>query len=52
MTPVESAGLTPGLVGLYLVNARVPEGVPAGDQAPLALTVSGQTSQPVTIAVQ
>ena len=50
--PVESAGLTPGLVGLYLVNARVPEGVPAGDQAPLALTVSGQTSQPVTIAVQ
>jgi len=49
---VESAGLAPGLVGLYQVNARVPEGVPAGDQAPVVLIVSGQSSQPVTIAVQ
>ena len=46
------AGLTPGFVGLYQVNAALPAGITAGDAVPLTLTVAGQTSTPVTIAVQ
>ena len=46
------AGLTPGFTGLYQVNAMVPEGVTAGDQVPVVLTVAGRSSPPVTIAVR
>jgi uncharacterized protein (TIGR03437 family) len=46
------AGLTPGFVGLYQVNATVPAGVTPGSQVPVTLTGAGQTSAPVTIAVQ
>jgi uncharacterized protein (TIGR03437 family) len=46
------AGLTPGFTGLYQVNATVPEGVTAGDQVPVVLTVAGRSSPPVTIAVR
>lgn len=51
VTPLFS-GLTPGFVGLYQVNAVVPNGVAAGNQVPVTLTVAGQTSPPVTIAVR
>lgn len=51
ITPAFS-GLTPGFVGLYQVNAALPPGLPAGDAVPLTLTVAGQTSPMVTIAVQ
>lgn len=49
---VTFAGLTPGSVGLYQVNAIVPGGVAPGDRVELILTVAGQQSRPVTIAVR
>jgi uncharacterized protein (TIGR03437 family) len=50
--PVSFAGLAPGVVGLYLVNAAVPSGVSAGDSVPVVLTSGGQVSPAVTIAVR
>jgi adhesin/invasin len=49
---VQFAGLTPGFVGLYQVNAVVPAGVTPSEVLPVVLTVAGQPSPPVTIAVQ
>jgi uncharacterized protein (TIGR03437 family) len=49
---VQFAGLTPGLAGLYQVNAVVPAGVAPGNAVPVVLTVNGQSSPPVTIAVR
>jgi uncharacterized protein (TIGR03437 family) len=46
------AGLVAGLTGLYQVNAVMPDGVAAGPSVPIVLTVAGQSSPPVTIAVQ
>jgi len=48
--PVQFAGLTPGLVGVYQVNAVVPS-VPAGNKVPVVMVAAGQQSQPVTIAI-
>jgi uncharacterized protein (TIGR03437 family) len=45
-------GLTPGLVGLYQVNAVVPVGTPTGDAVPVFLQVGSVTSNSVAIAVQ
>jgi uncharacterized protein (TIGR03437 family) len=50
--PVDSAGLAPGLVGVYQVRSQVPPGVPAGDQTPVVVAIAGQFSPPVTMAVQ
>jgi uncharacterized protein (TIGR03437 family) len=44
-------GLAPGFVGLYQVNAQVPAGLPAGDAVPLVLTIGGQSSNTVTVAI-
>jgi uncharacterized protein (TIGR03437 family) len=41
----------PGSSGLYQVQATVPGGVPSGD-APVVLTVAGQTSPPVSITAK
>lgn len=49
---VTYAGLTPGSVGLYQINAVVPAGVPSGDAVPVVIQVAGQMSPTVTIAVQ
>lgn len=49
--PVAFAGLAPGYVGLYQVNAVVPAGIAAGTDVPLTLSVAGQQSPPVTVAV-
>ncbi len=46
------SGLTPGLVGVYQINAVVPPGVTAGDQVPVVINISGQVSPAVTIAVK
>ena len=48
---VNFAGLAPGFVGLYQVNAVVPAGV-TGDSVRVLLGAGGQTSPPVTIAVR
>jgi uncharacterized protein (TIGR03437 family) len=49
--PVQFSGLTPGFPGLYQVNAVVPEAEP-GDAVPVVVSVAGQTSPTVTLAVQ
>ena len=49
---VQFAGLTPGYPDLYQVNAVVPAGAGPGGNVPVALTVAGQTSPPVTMAVR
>ncbi|MCW5977425.1 MAG: hypothetical protein KIT09_05080 [Bryobacteraceae bacterium] len=47
------AGLTPGAVGLYQVNARIPMDTEAGSAVPVVLRMgeSGRDSNTVTIAV-
>lgn len=50
-TPVFS-GLAPGYVGLYQVVVQVPAGAPSGTAVPLSLSIGGQKSNTVTIAVQ
>jgi uncharacterized protein (TIGR03437 family) len=49
---VAFAGLTPGYAGLYQVNAVVPVGITTGDAVPVLLSVAGQDSPPVTMAVR
>jgi len=39
-------------VGLYQVNAQVPDGAPSGSAVPLVLSIGGVISNTVTIAVQ
>jgi hypothetical protein len=34
------SGLTPGAAGVYQINVRIPEGVPAADDVPLTVFVS------------
>jgi uncharacterized protein (TIGR03437 family) len=49
---VQFAGLAPGFAGLFQLNVVVPGGVAAGDAVPVVVTVAGQASPPVTLAVQ
>jgi uncharacterized protein (TIGR03437 family) len=49
---VDFAGLAPGFAGLYQVNARVPSGLTPGNDVPLQVSVAGQQSTPVMIAVR
>jgi len=49
---VTFAGLAPGFAGLYQVNAEIPATLPSNDQTVLTLTVAGQTSPPVSLAVR
>ena len=49
---VQFAGLVPGFTGLYQINAVVPAGVTPGNDVPVVLSVSGQDSPLVTMAVQ
>ena len=46
------SGLTPGGVGLYQVNARVPEGSSKGAAVPVVISIEGVVSNTVTMAVQ
>jgi uncharacterized protein (TIGR03437 family) len=50
--PVFFAGLAPGFVGLYQVNATMPTGVTPGDAVVVVLIVGGQSSPPVTMSVR
>ncbi|HEX5226900.1 MAG TPA: hypothetical protein VFW44_04285 [Bryobacteraceae bacterium] len=45
------SGLTPTYAQLYQVNVTIPSGLPSGD-ATVTLSVAGQQSAPVTIAIQ
>ncbi|MGB6944770.1 MAG: hypothetical protein WBE37_20400, partial [Bryobacteraceae bacterium] len=49
---VTFSGLSPGFVGLYQIDAYVPGGIATGSQVPVVVTVAGQASPPVTIAVK
>jgi uncharacterized protein (TIGR03437 family) len=49
---VQFSGLVPGFAGFYQVNATVPEGIPAGGQTPVTLTVAGQSSLSLWMAVR
>lgn len=49
---VTFAGLAPSFVGLYQVNAVVPEGVPTGTDVPLTIEIGGQTSPPAALAIR
>jgi hypothetical protein len=43
---------TPGLVGLYQVNATIPADAATGPSVPLTVSIGGSTSNTATIAVQ
>jgi len=45
-------GLTPGLTGLYQINATVPSTSPVGNSVQLVVNVAGISSVPVNVAVQ
>jgi uncharacterized protein (TIGR03437 family) len=47
---VSFSGLAPGFVGLYQVNAEVPEGLTAGNQ-PVAVELAGVSSNSVLLPV-
>ena len=49
---VPFAGLTPGVAGVYQINAVVPAGVTPGDAVPVVVSVSGQASPEVSMAVR
>ncbi len=49
--PVLFSGLAPGFVGLYQVNAQVPQGTPSGS-ASLQIQINGQTSNSATVAIR
>jgi len=46
------SGLAPGFVGLYQINVTVPSGITPASQVPVVLSIAGETSPPVTIAVK
>ena len=46
------AGLAPGFVGLYQVNAQVPQSVTPGNAVAVVITANSVASNSVTIAVQ
>ena len=46
------SGLTPSTVGLYQVNALVPEGVTPGSAVELLLSTAGRSSGAVTVAIR
>jgi uncharacterized protein (TIGR03437 family) len=49
--PVQFAGMSPGLIGLYQVNIQIPAGVAPGPTVPLVLTQSGVSSNLVTMGI-
>jgi len=46
------AGLDPGQVGVYQVQALVPAGTPKGSAVPLVISMGGAASNTVTLAIQ
>jgi uncharacterized protein (TIGR03437 family) len=51
-TPVPAAAtLAPGYAGIYVVQATVPPGIPAGDNVPLTVSAAGQSSAQSIVSV-
>ncbi len=48
---ISFSGLSPGFVGLYQVNAQIPEGISGGSAVPIKLSIGGVASNTVTIAI-
>ncbi len=48
---VEFSGLTPGLVGLWQINLRVPDNATVGNAVPLVVSLGGRSSLITTVAV-
>ena len=48
---VQFSGLTPGLAGLWQINAVLPLSAPTGDAVPVSITLGGSQSKTVTMAV-
>lgn len=46
------SGLSPGFVGLYQIDVTVPAGITPSSQVPVVVSIAGETSPPVTIAVR
>jgi uncharacterized protein (TIGR03437 family) len=46
------SGLTPGSIGLYQINALIPDGVAPGNAVPVVISASGIDSNTATIAVK
>ena len=51
-TVVSFAGLAPSFVGLYQVNAQIPQSALTGDAVSVVLSIGGATSNTVTIAIE
>jgi trimeric autotransporter adhesin len=49
---VKFAGLAPGFAGLYQVNAVIPSGTPTGQSVSVMVAIDGQTSPPITLAIE
>jgi uncharacterized protein (TIGR03437 family) len=49
--PASPGALLPGNPGVYQVTAAIPNGI-SGDAVAVVLTVAGESSPPVTMAVQ
>jgi uncharacterized protein (TIGR03437 family) len=49
---VQFSGMAPGFVGLWQINAEIPQDVTPGMALPLVITAGGAQSNTVTIAVQ
>jgi len=49
---VQFAGLAPGYTGVYQVNLVVPQGVAAGADVPIVLTIGGFSSSAATVTIQ
>jgi uncharacterized protein (TIGR03437 family) len=47
---VEFSGLTPGFVGLWQINVRIPANAPTGE-VPLVISVDGRTGNQTTVAI-
>jgi uncharacterized protein (TIGR03437 family) len=51
VAPVTFSGLTPGSIGLYQINARIPARSMQGDAVPVQIEIGGAISNTATIAV-
>ena len=52
VVPVSFSGLSPGLVGLYQVQASLPSNVAKGAAVPVTIEIAGQLSVGVTVAIE